>query len=522
VDVLSQSGQVGGVFGAVLSLFKVSDVVYFIDIPIVIYLFHRTRLYKVKLNKLVTIALIIVFSSSILVLSFLKLQRGYSDQYRVALIGILPTHIYDFTGYIIEKRKAIALAKEEKQIISEYQRYFKDKKTKQSKAPDFGKYKGKNLIIVQAESFNNFLVNLKVNGQEITPNLNKLASESNYYNNIYLQIGRGNTSDAEFVANNSLVPVAPKGVYKTYPKNNYLSLGKILLDEGYITSATHGNIPGFWNRQEAYGAQGYETFYHIDHENISKDHIVGMGISDESIFKQMANIYKEYDSPFYNFIVTLTHHRPFDLPKEYQELDLPEKFNGTVTGNYLQSAYYFDKALGNFISELKADGTWDDSIFVIYGDHYGPVPNDAPNLKKLINVTFDQKEMFRIPLIIHHPGQQEGKEISKLGSQLDIYPTLTSLLSVDRPLLQLGESLDIEGEGFVGFEYETTKKSFYSDDYDYVASHDGVFKNGTCYENKSGKVVNVSKCKKGYNRFVKYVEISNFILSRNTALKIVK
>ncbi|MDF2606896.1 MAG: hypothetical protein K0S34_1091 [Bacillales bacterium] len=62
-----------------------------------------------------------------------------------------------------------------------------------------------------------------------------------------------------------------------------------------------------------------------------------------------------------------------------------------------------------------------------------------------------------------------------------------------------------------------SKKSFYSDDHDYVASHDGVFKNGTYYENKSGKLVNVSKCKKGYNRFVKYVDISNFILSRNTA-----
>ncbi|WLR55521.1 sulfatase-like hydrolase/transferase [Mesobacillus subterraneus] len=106
---------------------------------------------------------------------------------------------------------------------------------------------------------------------------------------------------------------------------------------------------------------------------------------------------------FYNFIVTLTNHRPFGLPEEYQYLDLPERFDDTATGHYLQSVYYFDQALGKFIEDLKAEGIREDRIFVVYGDHYGPIPKDKKEIQKLLDVTFNEKERFRVPLIIHPP-----------------------------------------------------------------------------------------------------------------------
>jgi phosphoglycerol transferase MdoB-like AlkP superfamily enzyme len=518
---LSQSNQVFEIFDSIASLTRTKDILYILDIILVLILYKYLNFIELPRLKKHSVVLLIPLLAILITNTLFILKSNYSTQYRVALTGVVSTHIYDVHEYVLKKLESKKYANQKIKELEIHKKFFKEQQTKQTQVAHFGNFKDANLIMIQAESFNNFLVNLKINNQEITPNLNNLIRESNYYNNIFLQIGRGNTSDAEFVANNSLIPVAPSGIYKTYPKNNYLSLANVLKKNGYITSATHGNSPSFWNRQEAYITQGFETFYHIDHKRITKDEIIGMGISDKSIFEQMSKIYKGYNSPFYSFIVTLTHHRPFDLPKKYQKLKLPNEFKGTVTGNYLQSAFYFDSALGDFINILKEEGIWDNSIFVIYGDHYGPVPSDAPEIKKLINITFDQKEMFRVPLVIHHPNQKNGKVISKLGSQLDIYPTLTSLLGIDSPLLQLGESLDTEGEGFVGFQYETTKKSFYTDKYDYVASHDGIFENGVCSHNKTKKIVNNSYCLKGYKRIVKYVEISDFILSNNVALEII-
>jgi lipoteichoic acid synthase len=187
--------------------------------------------------------------------------------------------------------------------------------------------------MVQAESLNTFPIGLEIGGQELTPNINKLISVSHYYPNTYLQIGRGNTSDAEFVANNSLYPIAPKGIYKDYSQNDFLSLANVLKNNRYHTSAAHGNSAEFWNRNEAYKKQGYDEFYHSENPSIKKDDMIGMGISDASMFSQMIDVYKKTEKPFYNFIVTLSVHKPFELPDPYKFLDLPEKFDGTSTGN---------------------------------------------------------------------------------------------------------------------------------------------------------------------------------------------
>jgi lipoteichoic acid synthase len=376
--------------------------------------------------------------------------------------------------------------------------------------------------MVQAESLNTFPIGLEIEGQALTPNINKLISVSHYYSNTYLQIGRGNTSDAEFVANNSLHPIAPKGIYKDYPQNDFLSLANVLKNNGYHTSAAHGNSAEFWNRDEAYKKQGYEKFYHSENPSIKKDDMIGMGISDASMFSQMIVVYKKSEMPFYNFIVTLSVHRPFELPDPYKFLDLPEKFDGTSTGNYLQSVHYFDKTVGKFVEDLKKEKLWDDTIFVLYGDHYGLLPKDETALKEMLDVKFGEKEQFNIPLIIHHPGQTKGKENDKVASQMDIYPTITSLLGIDESLLQLGKPLDINEEGFVGFAYETTKYTFYSNRYDYLASHKGTFESGTCIDNRTEEETDVEACRPGYNKVVKDIETSQFLLENNLITSIYK
>lgn len=516
LELIGQANQLGDVKDSILSLIFKTDYLYWIDIPFIfLAFFFANRMLKDVKSTWQTLTMMGVGITIILTLSIFPLKSDFSDQYKVSLTGVIPAHIFDLYHTLYRNTFANQPVIHDKDELERIRQFFKKNQDLQKESPYYGKFKNKNIIIVQAESLNTFPIGLEIKNQKVTPNIDRLIAESHYYPNIYLGIGRGNTSDAEFVANNSIYPIAQKGIYKGYSQNDYLSLPIVLSEAGYDTSATHGNAPEFWNRQQAYKKQGFQSFYHKEHPMIKDDDVIGLGISDESIFNQMVEIYKKKQQPFYNFIISLTNHRPFELPNEYRYLDLPGHMKNTATGNYLQSVKYFDKAIGKFIEELKEEGFWENTIFVLYGDHYGPIPKDAEEIQKMLDVEFDQKAQFNIPLIIHHPGQKDGIINQVTGSQMDIYPTLTSLLGIERPLIQFGTPLDIKHEGFAGFAYETTRYTYYSDQYDYLAAHDGVFESGTCLESESNTKVHIESCRKGYNRLFKDIETSNFLLENN-------
>ncbi|MCS0827764.1 LTA synthase family protein [Cytobacillus firmus] len=522
IELAGQANQLGDIADSIVSLMYKTDLLYWADLPVLAVCFYFIYKKNVSLDSRLKHSAAVggIGIAALLTAAFLPLQPAHTDQYKVSLTGIIPAHIYDVAQSYREKALADEYAQQQKEQLGKLKKKFEDKFETPAESAIFGKYKGKNLIVIQAESLNTFPIGLNINDQEITPNIDSLIESSSYYPNTYLQIGRGNTSDAEFVANNSMYPIAAKGVYQTYPDNKYLSLPVALNKMGYSTSATHGNSADFWNRQEAYREQGYDQFYHINHPEIDRSNILGMGISDESIFNQMADLYKEMEKPFYNFIVTLSVHRPFELPIEQQYLDLPAEFKDTPTGNYLQSVHYFDRALGSFIEELKEENLWDETLFVMYGDHYGLVPKNEGEIKKLLGVTFDEKERFRIPLIIHHPDQQTSQVNTITASQMDIYPTISTLLGIEGPLIQFGESLDLKKEGFAGFAYETTRFTYFTDDYDYIASHDGKFESGTCMNNRTGKKADIESCRRVYNKLANDIQDSKFLLENNLIRKV--
>ena len=181
-----------------------------------------------------------------------------------------------------------------------------------------GKYTGlghnKNLIVIQVEALQGFVIDHYYNGQEITPNLNKLIKEQGtlYFDHYYQLIGRGNTSDAEFVSNNSLYPSMDEPTYTQYENNTFYGLPWILRDNGYTAWAFHGYDKDFWNRNKAYPNQGFQRF--ISEEDYDLNETIGFGITDEEFFKQSMAYLKELDNlddnPFYSFIVTLTSHTP--------------------------------------------------------------------------------------------------------------------------------------------------------------------------------------------------------------------
>ncbi|WDC85799.1 sulfatase-like hydrolase/transferase [Caloramator sp. mosi_1] len=124
---------------------------------------------------------------------------------------------------------------------------------------------------------------------------------------------------------------------------------------GYFTSVMHANRPGFWNRVNMYKSLGFDIYENENTFNI--DDIQGLGLSDKSFFKQAVAKMKEYDKPFYSFLITLSSHYPYkDSQNRLNNIINTGEFEGTIIGDYIKSAKYTDEAIGDFIDMLKKRG----------------------------------------------------------------------------------------------------------------------------------------------------------------------
>ncbi|MFC5403491.1 LTA synthase family protein [Cohnella soli] len=300
----------------------------------------------------------------------------------------------------------------------------------------YGVAKGKNLIIVQMESFQDFLIGLNVDGVEVTPNMNKLAASDFHFRNFYTMVGQGTTSDAEFVVNTSMYVPKHEPATQDYVKKDLPSLPKLLKAAGYQTATFHTNEVQFWNRKELYSAVGFERYY--DKKFFGDDDHVAFGASDEVLFAKTMDELKKMDAneqPFYAQLITMSSHHPYNIPEDKVRMQLPKEFEGTLIGRYIKAQNYSDYALGQFIDQLKASGLWDDSIVLFYGDHQGlPVysldSKEKSLMKELLGHEYEYPDMFNIPLIMHVPGAMSPTEIDKTGGQADILPTVANLMGI--------------------------------------------------------------------------------------------
>ena len=149
---------------------------------------------------------------------------------------------------------------------------------------------------------------------------------------------------------------------------DYLAKNMTLL--GYYTAALHGYKEGFWNRSVMYKAESFDDFYGESSYNI--DDNVGMGLSDKSFLNQSLTKLKNFKQPYFSFLITLSSHYPYDDAKDYGKygkFDAGEYAN-TFMGNYLEGIHYTDAQLGMFLDELQKEGILDNSIIVLYGDHF--------------------------------------------------------------------------------------------------------------------------------------------------------
>ncbi|PEX90989.1 LTA synthase family protein [Bacillus cereus] len=410
------------------------------------------------------------------------LTRSFDRVMLVKNLGLYTHQVYDLTLQVkAGSQKALA----DSSKLQETENYVKANQSEPN--PNmFGAAKGKNVIVVTLESLQTFLIGASVNGQEVTPFLNEFINESYYFDNFFHQTGQGKTSDSEFLIDTSLYPLNRGAVFFTHGNNDYTATPEILRGQGYFTTVFHANNATFWNRNIMYSALGYDRYYNELDYTITPETNLNWGLKDIEYFDQSVDILKTIDQPFYARFLTLTNHYPFTYDEDTKFIEPYNSGNG-VFDRYIVTARYLDESIKNFIERLKAEGLYDDSIIVLYGDHYGISEKHnramAQFLEKDQITEFDTLNLQRTPLYIHVPGQKEGQTISKPTGQIDMKPTILNLLGIDTTNdIRFGHDMfSNEYNGFVVFR----DGSFVTDKY--------AYKNNTFYDRETGEIVDLPK-----------------------------
>ncbi len=446
--VLFQTSNAKDLQGSAFELMSLYDLIIFVDILILIFMQIKNKLPQVvpinyEKARLFSLALLI-FLINLAIAQIERpqlLTRAFDREMLVKNIGMVNYHIYD--GFIQSKAKTQRVLASSSDIV-EVRNYTMSN----YKKPDqnlYGIAKDKNIILISMESIQSFVINNTVDGEEITPFLNKLISDSYYFENFYHQTSQGKTSDSEFIIANSLFGKDSGAVFFTHSGNEYEALPEILKGEGYYTSVMHANNKSFWNRDLMYEAFGYDYFFDIESYEVNEENSVGWGLKDVDFFEQSIAHLKTQPEPFYTKFITLTNHFPFELYEEDQLINELET-NSRTLNQYVTTVRYMDYAIEVFFERLKAEGLYENSIFILYGDHYGisDFHNRAMSqfLEKDEITPFDSVQLQRVPMYIHIPGHSDTETIETVSGQIDIRPTILHLLGIEnRSKIQFGTDL---------------------------------------------------------------------------------
>lgn len=492
IPVLFQTSNMGDLGSSIGTLLEPTDLLLAVDIAVLIWLHIRQKAFQSDIPSTKNErAAYFLFVASVyffnLGLSEAErpqlLTRSFDREMLVKNISLFNFHIYDG---VLQSKQSAQRALADSNSLTEIENYV-TANAKDANKRLFGAAKGRNVILVSLESTQSFVINEKLNGEEITPFLNDFIKQSYNFNNVYHQTGQGKTSDSEFIVDNSLYPLGRGAVFFTNAGNQYMAAPEILKNSGYYSAVLHANNKSFWNRDLMYDSFGYDSFFDINSYDVTDENSVGWGLKDKEFFEQSSELMKNLPQPFYSRLITLTNHFPFDLDEEDQLIDEYDSSSQTLN-KYFPTVRYQDEALKRFIEKLKEDGLYDNSVIVLYGDHYGISENHNEAMGQFLGkeiTPFEEVQLQKVPLVIHIPGITDKKPqtIETVGGQIDIRPTLMNLLGIDtKDQIQFGNDLLSDEK----LDFTVLRDgSFITDQV--------VYTDGACYDKKTGKPLEETK-----------------------------
>ena len=453
-SIIKTSGSTSDNLGkSIAGITKGTDFLVFLDVVIIVLLI-AFKVFKIDVRRLkLKVSLLIEGLAVVLIGTNLTmaqkdrsglLTRTFDNNYIVKYLGLNAFAVYD--GVKTAQNNAI-MAKANHSDLKTVQSYIK----KNYIAPNpeyYGVAKNKNVLVIHLESFQQFLIDYKWHGKEVTPNLNKLyhANDTISFDNFFNQVGQGKTSDAEMMLENSIFGLQSGSAMSSYGTSNTFESAPAILGQkaGYTSAVMHGGAGSFWNRDNAYKSFGYNYFMPLSYYQNKKGYYLGYGIKDKLFFDQSIKYMEHLPQPFYLKMITVTNHYPYDLDKKNQSIDKTDTGDKTVDG-YVQTAHYLDQAIGELMSYLKKSGLEKNTLIMLYGDHYGISGNHHKASAQLLDKdsfnNFDNLQFQRVPLMFHMPGLKGGINHT-YGGEIDVRPTLFNLLGInDQNMIQFGHSL---------------------------------------------------------------------------------
>ena len=500
INTMLGAGKVASGLGeSAIKLFRPYDILYWIDFILLVFALVTKRIkmdespVRARMAFAFSTLAVMIFSGNLFLAESDRpelLTRTFSRDYLVKYLGINAFTAYDgVQTYKTTQVRAQASATD----MDEVAEYVKGHYAKPNDQY-FGLAKGRNVIYIHLESTQQFLIDYKLKDEngvehEVMPFINSLYhSNSTFsFSNFFHQVKAGKTSDSETLFENSLFGLNQGALFTQLGgKNTFEAAPNILKQtQGYTSAVFHGNSGTFWNRNETYKHLGYDYFFDASYYNVTEDNSFQYGLDDKPFFQQSVKYLEHLQQPFYTKFITVSNHYPYSqLSGDETGFPLAQTKDETIN-SYFSTANYMDTAVHEFFDYLKQSGLYDNSIIILYGDHYGISNARNKELAQLLGKdrdtwsNFDNAQVQRVPYMIHIPGMTQGKIIDTYGGQVDALPTLLHLLGVDtQNYIQLGQDLfSPDHKQLVAFR----DGDFVTPNYTYYG--------GVLYDNKTGEEI---------------------------------
>ena len=318
---------------------------------------------------------------------------------------------------------------EEDNTIKEMHKYFSSQEASK-KNKYTGMFKDKNLIVLVGESFSSLAIR-----EDLTPNLYKLYKEGFQFDNFYTPIFPVSTADGEYITDTSLIP--KEGVWSFLRvAGNYMpySYANVFEKQGYSSNAYHNHTATYYERDKYIETMGYNSYLAVGTGLEDRMDTSNWPNSDYEMVKTTVNDYINNEK-FMAYYMTVSGHMNYTkignmmVYRNWDQVkDLP--YSNKAKG-YLAANIELDKAVGELLSRLEQAGKLEDTVIVISGDHY-PYGLTLDEINELSTFERDDKfEKFRMPFLIWSGSMKGPIKVEKIGSSLDVLPTVLNLFGAE-------------------------------------------------------------------------------------------
>lgn len=406
-----------------------------------------------------------------------------------------------------DKKWQELIEKEENLTLNYLNEYFINK-TKTGKNSYTGLFEDKNLIVIMMESVNDIFIN-----EEMYPNFYKLLSSGYYFKNNYSPRNSCATGNNELSGMIGLYSIYNKCTANTYSNNIYpYSIFNLFNNKGYKTTSMHDYTEKYYQRREIHTNMGSGKYFDVDDLKLTYNTKDEEWASDEDFMKQVVNILKNYKEKdkFMTWLTTVTSHQPYGSSTygdKYLYLFESEKYSdyNIKLKRYMSKLKVLDDGLGVLLKGLEDQGKLDDTVIILYGDHY---PYGLANniLEDALSYSIDEKyENERVPMVIWS-NDLEATTYTEYTSYVNLLPTIANLFNLDY------DTRYSTGQDLFSSDYQSitvfADGSWKNEIAFYNASNDNI----TYYTNKEYTIDEIIKINESVNNKIKY---SNLAIQHN-------